>query len=477
MSSFSTYLNKLREDRKLKVVELAKLCGFDVSTTSRWCNGKRLPTSDQVIDIITECLQLSYKESVQLEQAYLENVFGPEKYGNYKIIEELVRFFDKESSFLTKRKSFTSQQSIKQEALYFENCSSHIAVLEAMDHVIGSVGQEETLYVKITDPTLNILSLITKEILLSPKRKAKILFVFSEDDGSNASITSILLKSIVEIMLHCENISVSMLNEELDPFMKEENWIFTEKVFLRFDAQIQRGAITNYSAYIKNQQIAYEYLKKDSHEVAQKFMSVLDYPETFSKKDHIDSFEYMPCFTTYMNHDLLDRSFYQQLPDRDGLIQSILSSYHFEENKKYDVHNLCSEEGLRSFMENGIIAIFPYPIYHPLSLEDRIMLLEKLIHAVDLGNCKQLFMKEQILHNYPVIQVDLYENENSPIVSLMIIEGNELNTHRLIFRHPSIVQCVRDYFEVAKHPRFTYTKEESREILQKVLEEYKDKRL
>lgn len=471
MSVFSDYLNKIREDHHLKVIEFAKLCHLDVSTASRWCNGKRLPASHEVIEIITECLHLSHKEALQLERAYLETIFGEERYNNYKIIQDLIPFLEKESSLSTKRGAYYYTQSVRQDSLFFEHCNNHVRVLEEIDNIIANTDSEETLYLKIADPTLHIVSVLTRQILLAPKRKVEILFVFSEVDLKNTGLLSTLIKSIVEIMIHCENIAAFMLDGEVDTYFRHENWIFTEKLFLHFDQEMQQGATTNYPAYIGNQTSQYKELKKYSHEIANKYLSVLDYPETFYQRCHIDVAEYMPCLTQYMDYDLLNRVFFPEIPGREGLIKSILDNYNMDQ---FDVHNVCTEQGLRYFMEHGILTIFPYPIYRPFTMNERIMLLEQLIHSIDKGYYTQRFLKKQIMHKYPVVQINLFEDEISAYVSVLLIEGKELNTQRLIFRHPGILQCVKDYFEVVKHERFTYTKEESREILVKVVEEYRE---
>ena len=111
------------------------------------------------------------------------------------------------------------------------------------------------------------------------------------------------------------------------------------------------------------------------------------------------SFQMVPCLTPYLTHDILDKYIIQELPNRSEFIQAMdnyikvfLSSYMTPDNITY----IFSLNGVKKFLDTGRVSEYPYDIYHPLEMTDRIHLIRKLMLNLPIQNYRVL--KKDIGH-------------------------------------------------------------------------------
>lgn len=81
------------------------------------------------------------------------------------------------------------------------------------------------------------------------------------------------------------------------------------------------------------------------------------------------------CLTPYLTRDILDKYIIEDLPNRSEFIQAMdnyikvfLSSHMTPDNITY----IFSLNGVKKFLDTGRVSEYPYDIYHPLEMTDRI---------------------------------------------------------------------------------------------------------
>lgn len=90
MSEFSECLNRIRINKNLYVIDLARLMNMDPSTISKWISGERKPRSRDVLDKLLGKMKLSDYDKKILIEAYEEELIGKENYTCIKLWKEII---------------------------------------------------------------------------------------------------------------------------------------------------------------------------------------------------------------------------------------------------------------------------------------------------------------------------------------------------------------------------------------------------
>ena len=184
------------------------------------------------------------------------------------------------------------------------------------------------------------------------------------------------------------------------------------------------------------------------------------------------SFQMVPCLTPYLTHDILDKYIIQELPNRSEFIQAMdnyikvfLSSYMTPDNITY----IFSLNGVKKFLDTGRVSEYPYDIYHPLEMTDRIHLIRKLMLNLPIQNYRVL--KKDIGH----LDNEIFLQVTQPMGYIMFSTPQD---HRLIYldiEEPGLLYTFWDFCETLDDALF-YTTTEAIEILRDLIEQYKELR-
>ena len=90
MSEFSQLLSQHIHNKEIKTYALAQYCGLDRSNMYKVINGKRKPVSKEIVHKICKFMHLSPAEEMEMQEAYLITLAGPENYYRRK---EVLHFF------------------------------------------------------------------------------------------------------------------------------------------------------------------------------------------------------------------------------------------------------------------------------------------------------------------------------------------------------------------------------------------------
>ena len=90
MSEFSYILSRHIHGKNIKTYALAQYCGLDRSNMYKVINGKRKPTSLEMVRKISKFMHLSPAEEKELEAAYQITLVG---YDNYYRRKDVMNFF------------------------------------------------------------------------------------------------------------------------------------------------------------------------------------------------------------------------------------------------------------------------------------------------------------------------------------------------------------------------------------------------
>ena len=85
MSEFSQLLSQYIHSKNIKTYALAQYCGLDRSNMYKIINGKRKPTSEDMVDKMCKFMHLSPAEENSLKEVYNITLAGSDNYSAEKM--------------------------------------------------------------------------------------------------------------------------------------------------------------------------------------------------------------------------------------------------------------------------------------------------------------------------------------------------------------------------------------------------------
>ncbi len=480
MSEFSQLLSQHIHNKEIKTYALAQYCGLDRSNMYKVINGKRKPVSKEIVHKICKFMHLSPAEEMEMQEAYLITLAGPENYYRRK---EVLHFF---SDFRLSDVSVPAA-NYKLKAV---SISSETAILNtpaetnrALLHIIAAELSREDGYIRM---------------LIQPDYEFLINILAAEDQGTlgvhidhiiclnnNPNLTHYhnnynlhCLKQILPLYgsrysyncyYYYDSIASKISSYSLFPYV-----IITSECACLLTADCQRGYITQHADSISMfSRIFDEYLKGSStlFKRIDNLFEQFNYIEDVLKNCHSGySFQMMPCFTPFITPELMDKCIVHNFPERERFI-GMFSQYiknvlsvHAHGTTSY----IFSFDGIKHFIETGEISEYPSYIYIPLQMQDRIYLVKQLIQSCQTQNYRMLKENIGCLDNELYLYVTQYNGY------LMFSPPPYSNQIYLNIEEPSLLFTFFDFCENLDSSMF-FSKEDAVEQLKHLLDEYEKK--
>lgn len=167
------------------------------------------------------------------------------------------------------------------------------------------------------------------------------------------------------------------------------------------------------------------------------------------------SFQIEPCLVPFLSQSMIDKYLIIDIPNRKETLNYInayvnkLSSIHNSNITKF----IFTQEGVLSFLNTGRLSEIPHHIYHSFSLQDRILLIRRLIHMCMNQNCRMLNLSMK----YPDSRLSVYINQQRGCLLFTSITNNLVY---LDLKEPSLLNSFYDFWDTLNDSYF-YSKEET----------------
>lgn len=164
-----------------------------------------------------------------------------------------------------------------------------------------------------------------------------------------------------------------------------------------------------------------------------------------------------PCFGILLTPELLDRYLPQELPMRSKLISTLITevtSFPLKECQSLTYY--FSFDGLKHFFQTGRIAEFPSELYSPLTLEDRILLIEKLLKLFEAENIICRMFRDHL--GTPGSELFLFLSQESGY--LKFFRGHDHQMIYLDIDEMGLLFTFQDFLDTLDEKLF-YTQEEA----------------
>lgn len=489
MSSFSECLARIKEHRELTDTKIAELCDLDVTVVFRWRKGERFPENWSKVNLLVTGLHLSDEERKELESAYARTLFGEDKYKTYKRIIDIL-YTLQHCRTENKKVNVAPTEKYKEPGLpQFLVLKNKMDVQHYIKELVNAqiIYKKKKLYLKMITVNSEFNALL--KLLLSNSNECNIEeIIYLEDKGSFYEYRNAqFLKEIIEMIFSQKRISVYCADEGECETGDEMNWILSDDFFMEFNDAMTEGMITSDKEWIKLSMENFKIMTENYHILGRHIVDEMKYlSDAMQENTRIQCIEFQPCLGLGFTKEILEEYLHKELPHRDILIEKILSNWVAEGEIKYNAESVFAEEGLRNFMETGIVEECPDNLYRPIDMPVRCQILRNVIEKMKEKRIFQHMIKDRDFPDMTGVRIEQLECDNETILGIEIHfmdtgtnEDGEVipagRKERFETVDLRIVSVFEVFWECIKNERYTYSHEETIECMERVLEEYEEK--
>ncbi len=475
MSEFSYVLSRHVHGKNIKTYALAQYCGLDRSNMYKIINGKRKPTSIEMVHKMAKFMHLSPTEEQELEEAYQITLVG---YDNYYRRKEVMNFFTEFNLSAAALPSFNYKAEHDVDNSEISLLYSPTEVKQTLFHIISAEmsrrgdGHIRLLIQPDASFLINLISAESQTDIGIHIEHIICLNNNTETTPSQKNYNLNCLKQILPLYGSCRNyecfyyyddISARTGKLTLFPYM-----VITSQCICLLTAGLDRGYVMQSAPSHKMFTEIFDEYRKASTILLNQISSVvkqLTYVENILRECGTGfCFQMTPCFTPFITLSMAEKYITPETPGRSVFIERFhnyikkLNVWHGQEKASC----IFSYDGVRRFMETGKINEYPKDVYRPFDMHDRVYLIKKLIQS-----CKTLHyrMLRDSIGN-PEHELYLFVNQQNGYLMF----SSPYNSHPvyLNIEEPGLLFTFYDFCENLEEDMF-YTPEETEAILNELI--------
>lgn len=480
MSIFSDYLKKQRDEKNIALLNIAEKTGRSLSDISRWIKGERTPENIQAIDKLSMALRLTENETNELVRCYKIVTVGEEKYNDFEAVVNLIR------KIQICRDEYIGTYYVANRSDDVPEIKGNV-ILENKSQVISTIKKMLIFMDKKSGEKINIQTYGYKEelnSLLKPfcsqediKNIDIIVFANSEVSYRHNHNHIDLVTSLMDILYKNNDLKIWINDDNIMDSNAQKNYISSDYFVLSFNADFTEGILTTDEAFIQFEKNSFEKTKAISKAFINKndtHVDRLDKEVLVNECTKRLCVEFQPCMGPFLTREMIDKITLKNIPNRDEIIDMVTSTFvnFYLDNPKKQVISFFTEAGLRDFLENGIFAAFPYPLYDRCPSDLAMKIVDSVIQNNLNSNTQNYLIKNKELDNLTGIHIELSYCEVKNII-IDIDKGNRILEH-VIITNEDIIKVFENFFETIEKVGLYYDLEESTERMKQILEEYKN---
>lgn len=490
MSEFSELLSSYIEEKEVKVYSLLDYCNLDRSTMYKIINGKRNPPSEAVFQKITEFLHLTPVEYRRFKEAYLISRIGRELYYKRKYTENYLVSFPKSFSaepvlFMddSQKTEDSAPQDLPESTSEISKCSvvsSHLELNRLLYYMISEeVKKARGKVALLLQPDYSFLFNMLSSLKPGNNLKIEHTFCMSKQNQMterNELCNLSYLNKILPLYFASLDYRPYYFYEDLAAHAHSFNglscMILTSEYAVTFTSDYTMGIFYHEPSVVSMLWSLYD----SYQDKCQPLIHALDYfientTEFINTEFYNTSPNYVlqpeACLVPFISGSLLEKALVPDFPDRKKSIANIkkLLKGNLSAIEGGQVHVYFTKQGIADFAKSGRINEIPESFYRPLTTEERISLLKKI-----LPYCRKEYyrlLKKPLNH----LSRNLHLCTNSTSGYLLF---NNIHNHTicLLINESSILTTFTDYLSSLDDEQL-YTGEEAELFIRDIIEQLK----
>lgn len=390
--SLAELLSYYTEKKNINYTHLAEYLGIDRSTLYKYMKGKRAFPSENILKEIATYLRLNNEETKQLLEAYEVDTTGEFVYYRRKHIEE---FFKEADHAINQVAHISNKIELREDSLENDVYSGTLNVEHVLYSLYASEAKEEHPHVRIMEQPYTLSVVLKSFIQLNAKIPITHLFCLDntqKETQNHEFYNLICLNNLLPIIMfnnyynayyYYSNVAIINSHDLFFPnVMITTHYVFTytndhSQGILYKKPQIVSAYKEQFDSYQRNASLFMERVSwNDYFTNIKMFGADLNYA--------MDIFT-TPCPTNVFldeDEEILRECLKDFFPYKDEFIQSFMAYVKYWNEvflpaHKDIYHTIYTYQGLLYFTESGYFHDIPAELFNPLSLENRLTILER----------------------------------------------------------------------------------------------------
>lgn len=468
MSHFSDLLTKCIKDSPYNIKNLAANSQIDRTVIQKYLSGERLPNSYKNIEKIIAKLALTTEERRILKRAYDIEKLGINKYNHLMKLKELIENirplstnnkvkFQLDYQFEQINNLVTNQHDLLILIQYLITKTSHIQNPELRLYIPA----DQYIYPQILH-LFQQFSTLTIYHLLHFENDENSRYNLHNFNQFNNCFSALLLKNY-HLKYKYDNFISTFSSSLAYPYM-----ILTKENTLLIDSYIQSGILIHNddnNHFIQQFDEIYFTSNKFYHQLNEK--EYFDYFDNLIQEDDIKLFSYRPNTFLVLDDDLIDYHYLGNI-NQKILIKDKLKQYKqtILQAKSANISIYFTKQGLDSFYQTGLTNPFATESFLPLSKEEVILVLKRILHLAKSNDNYNLYLIDEQKFNFPQNSCIIYNNNTNLLITLF----NNNNIH-LILDELTIKKDFCYLHELIKIEEYQYDQKDTLIFLEQFINE------
>lgn len=461
---------------EISMVELSKETDIDRTVIYRYVKGTRVPSDINVVIRIADAMQMSVREKKHLLEEYDKLIFGEEMVYSYqyiqKLMRELERMKEETGVLLSSQWSAVHELKVATPIIELKNREEIVNyILNFFQYVAGQNKTSDRIYL-VMQPIYQDIQKFIPQIFKNSN--IQIEQIVCLEQNFNQSYEN--LQVLQEILPACFALTeyeiyyyYDVVNNHINRMSVMPNLIINNDHVIQFDYKMKHGVVVNDAVYAETMWKQYAAIRQDTHNLCahgnvMECFYGLDCTIEGMMSDQV-------CMGACIGRKILEKNIYP-IPGKKEFIDSIIETYGDWEGIKYrgtvnrmkTIVSYGSHEGIKEFMKSGRITEFPNALYAPLSLEERRLVLQRMIVYARSGGIRYRF----VIDNFSLPRsIQIYWSEKQK--QLVINQVLENDMRRVSVEEHSIYRTFQYYLEYLEKKELLCSEEESLQYLVELL--------
>lgn len=481
MSLFSDMLKNFIHEKDIQVGNMARYCELERSTVYKFINGKREPTSAELVERMAYFMKLTPQETYQFKEAYKMARMGEDKYYIRKGVEHFLTDFPNTSTSSHKNSTNLSAD-ITDTFTSADKClllNSRQAVDSAVHQILLSeVSRADGQIALLLQPDYPFLLHLLST--MQPTGSLRIDHIFGLNHTAQFTETHELyelyyLRNLFPIYInkldyhiHCfyTNETSHFQNLSALPYM-----ILTPEYAITCSSDYQMGILYHDPDIVQRLWKLFHSYQDLCQSVCKTFPLIADdLPSLFqfvnntrSSADLVIGIQPEACILPFLREDLMRDIFNYDILMEDSVFPManaiFLDNLQRINEGKFIIY--FTEYGMTRFLRDGLIEEIPASFYHPLNIKQRIRILHDIAQCCHEGSYR--ILKNPLRHLSENIRIILSGNTCS-----FTYQTNSGEHMCFAIIEPFILQIFQDFLK-NMDPDSYYTADEAEAIVNQMI--------
>ncbi len=485
MSQFSEMLKQLTDNCGTTIYKIAKDANLDRTTIQRSITGERLPNI-AFVEKLCEYLSVSPLERIELMELYSISKLGEKIYSQRKyvlfLLNQIADLHITKNINTNNKKALNNGIDFLQELKVFSGQYSVNKII--LDLLENETYNSESSCVSLNVP-FDYSFLFNSLYQLYWENNGKLLinhlvkFNKNSENQQNPNNNLEILSKILPLAFCIGNgyrpfyyYSVTEVPDNITLTMPY--YILTNKLLITISVDFKAAILYNNREIIDIHKDSFQKCLVQAKPLIKKLSDCNDLISNFlvayqNFGEVTNVIEPQPCLAKYYTQQFINEHFRPDIQHRGIMIQILYDFYGNIDKYAPSINSFFSIDGLKYFIETGIMADLPDKYATPFSIAERKLFLNLLTNDIKNKNILFRIVNSTKLNISPFTSIQSYKNNG-----ILFCAVDNDNMVSCVIDEYSICDAFNDFFENLPDSDAVYNKEDTIKIMENLIKQIED---